>query len=324
MLSSPLRDFVITKSENPVNLLRSAGRLFGGAVNASPLGPFTGGEHEVRGVAGADFAVGYFASSLPVRVSAAPGRDSYFVNLGVAGEITASRGDRQAVLSRTRAGVFNPGDAQDLRPHQPGTRFLGLRIDAGLVQRELAALTGRPTGSAVRFDLPLNLAEPQGNAIRLLIDSLIEQLDSNDPLFQREELRRHQLRCIVTSLLLAQPHTHTAALRDVDETPHPRALRAVVAFIEDNLSEPISLGQLAEAAGCSARTVSSAFRDKLGTSPMNYVRNLRLDRIRHDILHTDDTIGDIAYRWGITHLGRFANSYRARFGELPSTTAARR
>ncbi|MFD9960028.1 AraC family transcriptional regulator [Amycolatopsis sp. NPDC058986] len=324
MLSSPLRDYVITKSENPVNLLRSAGRLFGGAVNASPLGPFADGEHEVRGVAAADFAVGYFASSLAVRVRAAPGRDSYFVNLGVAGEITASRGGRQAVLSRARAGVFNPGDAQDLRPNRPGTRFLGLRIDAGLVQRELAALTGRPTGSAVRFDLPLDLAEPRGSAVRLLIGSLIEQLDSDDPLFQREELRRNQLRCIVTALLLAQPHTHTATLRGVGQTPHPRALRAAIAFVEDNLSEPISLGRIAEAAGCSARTVSSAFRGKLGTSPMSYVRNLRLDRIHHDILSTDDGIGDIAYRWGVTHLGRFASDYRARFGELPSTTASRR
>ncbi|KFU80364.1 hypothetical protein BB31_16195 [Amycolatopsis lurida NRRL 2430] len=31
-------------------------------------------------------------------------------------------------------------------------------------------------------------------------------------------------------------------------------------------------------------------------------------------------IGDIAHRWGITHLGRFAGEYRTRFGELPSAT----
>ncbi|WP_431902336.1 hypothetical protein [Nonomuraea sp. bgisy101] len=59
--------------------------------------------------------------------------------------------------------------AQELRPNRSGTRFLGLRIDAGLVQRELAALTGRPTGSTVRFDLPLDLSEPRGRAVKLLI-----------------------------------------------------------------------------------------------------------------------------------------------------------
>ncbi|WP_340688110.1 helix-turn-helix domain-containing protein [Amycolatopsis coloradensis] len=53
---------------------------------------------------------------------------------------------------------------------------------------------------------------------------------------------------------------------------------------------------------------------------MGYVRDLRLDRIRHDILTTGDLIGDIAHRWGMTHLGRFAGEYRTRFGELPSAT----
>ncbi|MEU8785014.1 helix-turn-helix domain-containing protein [Streptomyces sp. NPDC048637] len=68
----------------------------------------------------------------------------------------------------------------------------------------------------------------------------------------------------------------------------------------------------------------SAFRDRLGLSPMSYVRNLRLDRIREDILASTDPISTIAYRWGVHHLGRFAGQYRHRFHELPSDTAARR
>ncbi|GAB3712434.1 hypothetical protein GCM10027598_18990 [Amycolatopsis oliviviridis] len=324
MASGPLRDFVITKSGNPVNLLHAASRLFGGEVTTSPIGPFSDGEHEVRGVAGPDFTVGYFASPLAVRVGAVPGRDSYFVNLGLAGEVWASSGDGRAVLGRTLAGVVNPGDVQELRPKRPGTECLGLRIGAGLVRREYAALTGRPVSAAVRFDLPLDLSGSRGKTVKLLIGSLIEQLGSGDPLLQREELRRSQLRCIATALLLAQPHTHSATLRGVPATPHPRALRVAVAFVEAHLAEPISLGRIAEAAGCGARTISGVFREELGISPMGYVRGLRLDRIRHELLSTGDRVGEIAYRWGVTHLGRFASDYRSRFGELPSATAARR
>ncbi len=58
--------------------------------------------------------------------------------------------------------------------------------------------------------------------------------------------------------------------------------------------------------------------------PLAYVRDLRLDRVRQDILATTDSVGTIAYRRGISHLGRFAGDYRARFHELPSATAARR
>ncbi|WP_448334372.1 helix-turn-helix domain-containing protein, partial [Streptomyces sp. DSM 41534] len=71
-------------------------------------------------------------------------------------------------------------------------------------------------------------------------------------------------------------------------------------------------------------TISSAFRERFGLPPLAYVRNLRLARIREDILTSTDPVGVIAYRWGITHLGRFAGEYRDRFGELPSATAARR
>ncbi|WP_369211415.1 helix-turn-helix transcriptional regulator [Streptomyces flavofungini] len=307
-----------------MTLLNSAARLFGGAVSVRPLGPLHEGDHVLRGVAAPGFAVGYFVSPLSVQVDADPGRDSYFINLGLAGEIAARRGGRQTVLHQTRAGIYNPGDAQELRPYRHGTRFIGLRIDTALVQREFAALTGRPDAPAVRFDLPLDLSRPQGRAVKLLIESLIEQLDSGDPLFQRQELQQSQVRCIVTALLLAQPHTHTHTLRAEPAAPRPKALRSALAFIEDNLPEPLSLGRIAEAAGCSARTLTAMFRQELDTSPMRNVRGLRLDRVRHDILTTDDPIGDIAYRWGFTHLGRFASEYRTRFGELPSATATRR
>ncbi|MFE0172788.1 AraC family transcriptional regulator [Streptomyces sp. NPDC059002] len=326
-MPTPLRNHLITRSRNPADLLNAATRLFGGSIATSPLGELCDGDHELRGVAAHDFAVGYFISPLGVRVASAEGRHrgSYFVNIGVSGTVSASCGGLRATLDEATAGVANPGDTQELRPLRgPTARFLGLRIDAALVDQEFAALTGHPPVSTVRFDFALDLARPKGRAVRLLVRSLLEQLDSEDPLFQRPELQRSQLRCLVTALLLAQPHSHTDALHDGPRPGHPRSLRAALAFIETNLAEHLSLGGIADAAGCSPRTLSSAFRTRLGLSPMSYVRSLRLDRIRADILASADPVGMIAYRWGVSHLGRFAGEYRERFAELPSATAARR
>ncbi|MFC5146831.1 helix-turn-helix transcriptional regulator [Streptomyces aureoversilis] len=321
----PLRNHLITKSRNPVDLLNAATRLFGGSITTSPLTGLCSGDHELRGVAAHDFALGYFASPLDVRVASAEGRGSYFVNIGVSGTISATRSSLRATLDKATAGVVNPGDTQELRPLRAHrTRFLVLRIDTALVEQEFTALTGHPPVSTVRFDFALDLAETKGRAVRLLVRSLLEQLDSGDPLFRRTELQRSQLRSIVTALLLAQPHSHTAELRDGPPPSHPRSLRAALAFIEANLTEHISLSLIAQAAHCSPRTISSAFHDRLGLSPLSYVRNLRLDRIREDILASTDPVGTIAYRWGIRHLGRFASQYRNRFAELPSATAARR
>ncbi|QLE75829.1 AraC family transcriptional regulator [Streptomyces rectiverticillatus] len=325
-MPEPLRNYLIAKSRNPGDVLNAATRLFGGSITTSPLnGLSSGADHELRGVVADDFAVGYFASPLDVRVASVGGRSSYFVNIGVTGAISASCGGLPATLDRTTAGVVNPGDTQELRPlRSTRTGFVGLRIDAALVEQEFTALTGHPPVSTVRFDFALDVARSKGRAVRLLVRSLLEQLDSGDSLFQRQELQRSQLRCIVTALLLAQPHSHTGALRDGPHSGHPRSLRTALAFIEANLAERITLGDIAKAAACSPRTISSAFRARLGLSPLAYVRNRRLDRIRADILASTDSVGTIAYRWGVSHLGRFAAEYRNRFAELPSATAARR
>ncbi|WP_235490541.1 helix-turn-helix domain-containing protein [Streptomyces roseoverticillatus] len=101
-------------------------------------------------------------------------------------------------------------------------------------------------------------------------------------------------------------------------------MRTALTFIEANLAERITLGDIAEAGACSPRTISSAFRDRLSPSPLPYVRNLRPDRIRAGILASTGSVVTIAYRWGVSHLGRFAAEYRDRFAELPSGAAARR
>ncbi|MYY80096.1 MULTISPECIES: helix-turn-helix domain-containing protein [unclassified Streptomyces] len=327
-MPTPLSNHLITRSRNPADLLNAATRLFGGSIVTSPLGELREGVHELRGVAAHDFAVGCFASPLDVRVTPAEARrrSSYFVNIGLCGALSASRGgDLPATLDAATASIANPGDAQELRPlHGPRTQFLGLRIGAALVDEEYAALSGRPPVSPVRFDFALDLARPEGRAVRLLARSLLAQLDSAEPLFHRAELRRSQLRCLVTALLLAQPHSHTAELHDAPRTGHPRPLREALAFIEENLAERLSLDNIAQAAGCSPRTLSSLFRDRLELSPMSCVRNLRLDRIHEDLLTSTDPVGTIAYRWGVTHLGRFARQYRDRFAELPSETATAR
>ncbi|MFE6398068.1 helix-turn-helix transcriptional regulator [Streptomyces alboflavus] len=326
-MSPLLREHLITRSETPADLLNATARLFDGAVTTSPLDTPSNGPHELRGITAHDFAIGYFTSPLAVRVTSTQTRSpaSYFLNIGIHGTLTASRNSLRTTLDETTAGIINPTDTQELRPlHNQQTHFLGLRIDATLINQELTTLTGHPPASTVRFDFPLDLTSPKGRTLRLLVHSLLEQLDSQDPLFQRAELQRSQLRCLVTALLLAQPHTHTDQLHNNRQPTHPHPLRKALAFIEANLTDHISLDTIATAAHCSPRTLNSAFRNQLGLSPMSYVRNQRLDRIREDILTSTDPVGTIAYRWGITHLGRFAAQYRDRFAELPSDTTTHR
>jgi len=74
------------------------------------------------------------------------------------------------------------------------------------------------------------------------------------------------------------------------------------------------------------RQLQKLFRDQFDMSPAVYLRNLRLDGARSDLLAGEETttVSDVAYRWGFNHLGRFAQHYEHKFGETPSRTVRRR
>jgi len=95
-------------------------------------------------------------------------------------------------------------------------------------------------------------------------------------------------------------------------------------FVDSHLRAPIALVNLCEAAGVSTRALEYGFRDFYDLGPMAYVRNLRLCRVRHDLLDPTQapSVSSAARRWNFTHMGQFSHDYRALFGEMPSKTLA--
>ena len=127
------------------------------------------------------------------------------------------------------------------------------------------------------------------------------------------------------SLVLTElPHSYSARLPRAEAVPAPRYVRTVEEFIHVHLTEPLGLDDLLAAAGTSARTLQVGFARYRGTTPMRFLRDRRLDRVRAEIRRRPDAhVTDIAVESGFSHLGRFAQQYRARFGESPSRTRRR-
>ncbi|ROQ37119.1 AraC-like protein [Frondihabitans sp. PhB188] len=119
-------------------------------------------------------------------------------------------------------------------------------------------------------------------------------------------------------------HTHhvPAALL----TPRLAKVRATVEFLHENAHLPITPADAASAVGLNTRSMQNSFQRHLEMSPTEYLRRVRLDRVRRDLLeHTPKTatVNDLARAWGFGNLGRFASSYQARFGEKPNETLRR-
>lgn len=100
-----------------------------------------------------------------------------------------------------------------------------------------------------------------------------------------------------------------------------RRLDKLHEFAAAHLTLPVTLADLAKAAALSERQLNTFCQQRLGLSPMAWLREQRLEAVREILqTHPGADMAATAMLHGFDHLGRFAAYYRRRFGELPSET----
>jgi len=102
-------------------------------------------------------------------------------------------------------------------------------------------------------------------------------------------------------------------------------IRRSMATLDAEAIERPSVGQLATAAGVTERTLTRAFHDTFGSTPLQYMLLRQLHAVRRGLRAAagDSTVSDVLARHGVWDQGRFAARYRRHFGEPPSTTLVR-
>lgn len=84
--------------------------------------------------------------------------------------------------------------------------------------------------------------------------------------------------------------------------------------------EPLSMLEVCRRVGTSRRKLNYCFQEALGTSPVKYLRAVRLNGARRELRAAVSSVHAAAARWGFWHLGQFSRDYKRQFGELPSAT----
>lgn len=265
--------------------------------------------------------LGYGAEAL---LSMPPAEDCYHVALTTAGSTDADRTDgaRERTVAGERGLVLSPVQHNTLR-WTPDAEQLVLKVTRTRLEDHLGELLGRPVTEVLDFGLGLDLTTGPGRGLLRAVRFLADELDRPDGLAELP-LAREQLEAFVmTQLLHAGRHQFSDVLRAPAEGARAGRLAPVVEYMRTHADEALTPQDLASVACMSVRTLHASFQQTFGVPPMAYLRRLRLDLVRAELLRGDRDrvrVTDVAVRWGFFHQSRFAQQYRECFGELPSRT----
>lgn len=95
-------------------------------------------------------------------------------------------------------------------------------------------------------------------------------------------------------------------------------LVATITLMNQHFDEPLSMDELAEAAGYSRRHLERLFRSSTGKTPGDFYRGLRLDHGRNLLSTTNLSLQEVAIICGFGSAAHFSKSFKSRFGTSPT------
>lgn len=253
----------------------------------------------------------------------APPMDSwYHLNLTVTGESAVTQTGR-TVLARGGSGAVMMSPTAPLRISWSADAVqYAIRFPRDVLEAHVAKLTASRAIEPIRFDLGFTTTSPTGRSLLATAAFLRDEMARPDGLATMPTVQRELESALMTQILMVAPNQYTRLLTaETGLSGRRTRVRELIEAINDQPDAETSVADLAAQAGIGVRALHAAFQDLVGMPPLMYVRQVRLDRVHHELVSgSQRSVTDVAADWGFYHPGRFARQYRARFGELPSAT----
>lgn len=256
-----------------------------------------------------------------VRIVTTEPSSGFLVHIPLTGRADITCGRDAVTSDPATAVVIDPSDRLDMTWSR-GTPQLIVGIDRERLEHHLRRTLGRTLDRPLRFGLGMDLTSAAARAWLNIVNLLLREVSAAE---DEPAAMEHLEGLLFQRFLLAQPSTYSNALRD-ERPVAPRAIQKAMALIENHAAEPLTVEDIAEAVGVGVRSLQAGFRRFADTTPMSYLRDVRLRRVRAELLAADPTtvnVTEVAARWTFLHAGRFAVQYRELFGEKPSATLRR-
>ncbi|HEY4020689.1 MAG TPA: AraC family transcriptional regulator [Pseudonocardiaceae bacterium] len=234
---------------------------------------------------------------------------------------------RKAVTTEGRRYLYDPFNYLVLNSSQhfqaeileatPAKPFLSLvlQIDPALVRQVSADILERRTTT---FGAWRESQRERAFVSALdcsLMGAVLRFLHATHSGADRRVLAPLYLREIVYRVLQAEQYARLIEVAASQSAANP--VSEVISYVRDNLSQPMTVGDLAERVALSPSAFSHLFRDVTGKSPYQFVKEIRLNRARELLVEGELSVTQVSRAVGYSSASHFINEFRDRFGATP-------
>ena len=202
---------------------------------------------------------------------------------------------------------------------------------------DIRSIKGNKENVVLSLQIPLDLIEPhypnihecyfncnsskEGNGLYLLFEQ-IRQLMAKILIayYQKQDGSEIEINGLIfqlVTLLIRNFKTTHLGSHQFTEMKDER-IREVLAFIERNYRKPISLEEIAKQQYLSLYYLSRYFKQEVGVSFSQYVKNVRLKSAVHELLYTGHNITQISLNNGFPNVKAFNKAFKEMYQQTPT------
>lgn len=95
-------------------------------------------------------------------------------------------------------------------------------------------------------------------------------------------------------------------------------IKTMLSFIHDHFGNELNMAQIAASASVSESECLRCFKTTIGTTPIQYLKQYRIQRATQLLLRTDKKVSEIACLCGFQDMSYFTRVFRDQTGKVPS------
>ncbi|MCY1396159.1 HTH-type transcriptional activator RhaS [compost metagenome] len=281
-------------------------------------------EYSGHAKAANEMTLGYLEYGTPVSVHLGSGMEHFSISLPLRGSQMARTAGASTLSEPSTGLVLSPGRELIIDLDRECSSVF-VTVNRELMYRELQRLICRPIERPLVFSMEMPTGSTQASSWWRAVRYYLSEMSSEGSIVCFPGVGADWELSLIRTFLMTQDNNYSEEIAKKVSIALPERIARPKRYMEENFFEKICLDAVRRMSGVTPAKFCAEFKDFVGTTPIDYLKKIRLEKARQELLKTYPrrTIASVALDVGFNHIGRFSLEYKKIFGESPKDTVAR-